>query len=78
MPTARESVFCPEVTEIEDKMSELQTLDTTVSQIVSQSTQVLLVCVWTCGYCRRLLTKFAIPMVKVQLFEQDLLTSMFQ
>ena len=27
MPTARESVCCLEITEIEDKMSELQTLD---------------------------------------------------
>jgi len=43
---------------------------------VSQSTQVFLVRAWTCGYCRQLLTKFAIPMVKVQLLEQDLLTSM--
>ena len=27
MPTAKESVCCIEITEIEDKMSELQTLD---------------------------------------------------
>ena len=46
-----------------------------VRQRVSQSTQLFLVCVWIYGYCRRLLTKFAIPMVKVQLLEQDLLTS---
>ena len=76
MPTARESVCCLEISEIEDKMSELQTLDPiAVRQRVSQSTQVFLVCVWTYGYCRRLLTKFAIPMVKMQLLEQDLLTS---
>ena len=27
MPTARESVYCNEISEFEDKMSELQTLD---------------------------------------------------
>ena len=31
---------------------------------------------WTYGYCRQLLTKFAILMVKVQLLELDQLTSM--
>ena len=31
---------------------------------------------WTYGYCKQLLTKFAILMVKVQLLEQDQLTSM--
>ena len=76
MPTARESVCCLEISEIENKISELQTLDPSIRQRVSQSTQDFLVCVWTYGYCRRLLTKFAIPMVKVQLLEQDLLTSM--
>ena len=75
MPTARESVCCLEISKIEDKMSELQTLDPSSEATRITKHPVFLVCVWTYGYCRRLLTKFAIPMVKVQLLEQDLLTS---
>ena len=73
MPNARESVCCLEST---TRCQNCKHLTLAVRQLVSQSTQVFLVCVWTCGYCRQLLTKFAIPMVKVQVLEQDLLTSM--
>ena len=76
MPTARESVCCYEISEIEDKMSEMQTLDPS-----SEAT-----CITEhpgfCGVCldmwvpQTTAPKFAIPMLKVQLLEQDLLTSM--
>ena len=75
MPTARESVCCLEITEIEDKMSELQTLDpNSEATYITEHPGFSGVCLdmWV----QQLLTKFAIPMVKVQLLEQDLLTSM--
>ena len=57
-------------------MSEMQTLDPSTEATCITAPSFFVVCVWTCGYCRRLLTKFAIPMVKEHLLEQDLLTSM--
>ena len=76
MLTARESGCCLEISEIEDKMSELQTLDPSSEAMCITEHPVFSGVCWTCGYCRQLLIKFAIPMVKVQLLEQDPLTSM--
>ena len=55
MPTARESVCCLEISEIEDKMSELQTLDpSSEATCITKHPVFFLVCVWTYGYCRQL------------------------
>ena len=53
MLTARESVCCLEITEIEDRMSELKTLDPNhEATCITECPVFFLVCVWTCGYCR--------------------------
>ena len=77
MPTARESVCCLEISEIEDKMSELQTLDPSSEATCITKHPVFFWCVFghmgTADDCS---PNLPYPcMVKVQLLEQDLLTS---
>ena len=77
MPTARESVCCYKISEIEDKMPEMQTLGpSTEATCITEHPVFRGVCLDMWVLRRRLLTEFAIPMVKVQLLKQDLLTSM--
>ena len=77
MLTTRESVCCLEISEIEDKMSKLQTLDLS-SEAMCITEHPVFWCVFghvgTADDCSPNLPYPS--MVKAQLLEQDLLTSM--